>query len=207
MEDKNDSTREEIEMVQAIERLLSKRLRILKVGRYVLHIQVASIIAMVFFLVSTGFVRYSLRTGGGLYTLVGWATTGTTPSASTPQPSSSTPLLTGQDVANLEKKLAELEAEIDVIETTGQPDQLDRLESELREIRLTISGDPEKVLALQRMDFEISRLESRLDNLEALTKWIFGVTLTLAFAVLGVVLAAVIKMFFSSGSSAKESDS
>ena len=153
--------------------LLRKRYRILKVGRYVLTIQGMSIFMILFVLciiggtIWIGYVPESQRRG---------ETT-----------------LTREDVVTLETKLAELEAQLNTIKTTDQTDQLDRLEAELREIRLAISGDPERVLTLQRMNFDILRVESRIDTLETLTKWIFGVTLALAVGVMTALFRAVLR--------------
>jgi len=198
---KNKPDTEEIDVFDAISQFLNnlfvKPRRVLRVGKYLVTVRQGILILLFLYILLFGYLLYYFMTGQIFFTQ-NRSNINTTPSAAiTPN----APILTSQDISDLQQKLADLEAEIAQIKTSGQSEQLDSLEDELREIRLTITGDPEKALTLQRMDFEISKLGSRIDTLDELTKWIFGITLTLALAVLSVVIAAIIKISYGSGRS------
>jgi hypothetical protein len=174
---------DEVDLTRALQGWLGGRHKVLRVGRYVLRIRGMDIL-MVICLPIFVLVSYIIISASPFpYLLNLDRTESTTERARAIE----------QMIAAEQTAVAELHAEPDTIDATGQTDKLDGLEAELREIRLAILGDPEKALTLQRMDSDIAQLESRVDTIEALTKWIFGITSALALGVMAALFRAVLR--------------
>lgn len=89
--------------------------------------------------------------------------------------------------SSLPDRLSSLEERIASISENRTQAQIDEIATELQELREAILGDPEKALTIQRLSFEVKALHDQVDGLSSQSRWLFGITLTLALGVLGAV--------------------
>ncbi len=112
----------------------------------------------------------------------------------TPLPTTTAlPLLTSEPA--MQKKVADLEAELDSLRRTGSTARIDSLDTGIKELRATIFADPARALTIQRITLEQTSLASRLDALQAQMQWQFGISMTLALGVLATVVSVVKSSF------------
>jgi hypothetical protein len=112
----------------------------------------------------------------------------------TPLPTTTAlPLLTSDPA--MQKKVADLEADLASLRSTGSTARIDSLDTAIKELRATIFADPARALTIQRITLEQTSLASRLDSLQGQMEWQFGISMTLALGVLATVVSVVKSSF------------
>jgi hypothetical protein len=87
----------------------------------------------------------------------------------------------------LKERLDAIESRVASLSSSANPAEVDKIAGEVRELRALILRDPEKVLMVQSLNFETQRLKDRVDEIASQTRWLFGITVTIALGVLGAV--------------------
>jgi len=104
------------------------------------------------------------------------------------------------DLADIHQKLSVLEANMTSLRSGTHPDKVAMIKKDLWDLKKTIFGDPESALSIQRLNIEFLNLKEQIAGLRSQNRWLFGITLTLALA----VLTALIGVIRSSGLGNKE---
>ena len=95
------------------------------------------------------------------------------------------------DLADIHRKLSALEADFTSLKSGSRPNKMAAIEKDLGDLKKTIFGDPEKALSIQRLNIEFANMKEQIAGLRSQNRWLFGITLTLALAVLAAFIGVI----------------
>jgi alanyl-tRNA synthetase len=98
-----------------------------------------------------------------------------------------------------EPSYEELETKLNELNKALEAYKNDALVREMRELREILGNNPEKILSVQRLTFEIESIQKDLDAVKSNNRWLMGVIFTLVFGVLATVATLIASSINSGG--------
>lgn len=96
-----------------------------------------------------------------------------------------------ESLADIQGRLSLIESRMPSSSNTATAEEVADLNKEIESLRDLVFGNPEKTLNIQRMSLELDSLTKDVDEIRTQGQWLFGVILTLALGVLGIVFSAI----------------